>query len=459
MRAPKLRFLALLLGLGACSSTPGGGPGGTGTVDAVVDTGTLGQDTGHSDADHADIASDTAQLTDQSDLPDSLADDSGTDDDIAVPESDLAGFFDDVAANDATGSIDIGPVTCGDSGIVKGVACAPSATFNVAFAAIAIDVTTPCLSGTTTFHADVQADAKGAYAFNNVPPGAGVVTVTKGSFKTTIPVTIVGGQTADLTLPTSDRCFKANGLKLAVIQGDADSIETLLDDLGFAHDNFASGTASNTDKSAAATLLTDLTKMQKYDVIFLDCSSTLDTLISKKPAIITNIQAYVKAGHSLYASDWAWQVVEGAFPSAIEFWGDDAKLSKSTTGPSTTTGPRQGPGPTMAQKKAGAAAFTMSADIVDAGLTAVLGKASTTIYEDLGTWVVMQSPGTGTTVEVQGALTDGKGGDWGTVPLVVRFAVGSGHVVYTSFHNIAVKDAGGPVDDIKAILTYLVFTL
>jgi hypothetical protein len=448
-----MRYLWFLtVGVLACSSPSAGGNGGTGTADAKSDGLATGEDA--KDASAADAKPDANLDAVDDALADAADDASAVDDAIAdaTDQIDIPGFFDD--------SSDDAQVVCGSLGTVKGVSCAPKAGVSVAFAAVSLDVDTPCVTGSTTWHADVTADAKGAYNFANVPPGSGAVKIVKGSFQTTIPVTIVGGSTVDLTQPTSDRCFKAGSVKIAVVQGDADQIESLLDDLGFTHDDY--DTASGTS-SAGAKFLANATKMATYDVIFVDCGSKLDSIMtgSAKTTIVTNVQNYVAAGHSLYASDWAWQIVENAFPNAIDFYGNDASTSKATAGPSTTAGPRQGPGPTLSEKKAGAAAYTMTGNIVDTGLAAVVGKSTTTIYEDLGTWVVMQAAGTGTVVEIESHVMDvaPATGDWGTVPLVVRFPSGAGHVVYTSFHNIAVKDAGAPVDDIKAILTYLVFTL
>ena len=446
-------WATLAIALCACSSPSSAGGTGLLTADTSGDT-AVAADVG-ADAtdtsDSSDANEPTDAITDGTDAIADAVDDAAPD---ATDQPDIpSGFFDDVNTSDVE-------IVCGDSGLVKGIACAPKASVSVAFAIISLDISTPCLSGATTYHADTTADAKGAYSFDNVPPGGGTVTVVKGSFQTTIPVTILGGKTVDLTQPTSDRCFKAGGVKIAVVQGDADQIESLLDDLGFKHDDFDTAAGAT---SAGAKFLGNSTNMNSYDVIFVDCGSKLDTIFTgaAKTTIVSNVKAFVAAGHSLYASDWAWQIVETAFPDAIDFYGDDTSTKKSTAGPSTTAGPRQGPGPTLAEKKAGAAAYTMAGNIIDTGLAAVVGKATTTLYEDLGTWVVMQTPGKGTVVEIEASIkaVAPKAGDWGTVPLVVRFPAGTGHVVYTSFHNIAVKDAGGPVDDIKAILTYLVFTL
>ncbi len=420
----------------ACSSPTTGAGAGAASADAKVDVALKAADAG----DAADAPTSGQSLDAVLDATDDAATDLAD-----VPVLDIPGFFDDTA------------VVCGTTGQVIGVACAPKAGVSVAFATVSLAVNSPCMSSGSSFTASTTADAKGAYSFTSVPPGSGTVTIVKGSFQTQIAVNVIGGQKVDLTLPTSDRCFKANSVNIAVVKGNADQIETLLDNLGFTHTDFAMSTSAS---AAGVKFLSNLTAMNGYDVIFIDCGSDIDNMMSgtAKATIVSNIQSFVNAGHALYASDWAWQIVQAAFPTAVDYFGVDASLTKSTT-KSTTAGPRQGPGPTTTQKKAGAPPFTMNGAIVDANLAAVLGKSSTTIYEDLSEWVIMAAANTGTTVEVQAEVSDGKGNDWGIVPLVVRFGSGQGHVVYTSFHNIAVKDAGGPVDDIQAILTYLVFTL
>ena len=368
-----------------------------------------------------------------------------------------AGALDQAAAEDAAlaSAADVDPALC-TAGSVIGVVCAPKAGINVGLASVSLDVTPDC--GGAPWHAAVTADAKGLYAFKDVPPGTAQLTFAKGSFKGTTTVTVKPGAQLDLTTQDAKRCLTASAVKIAVVLGDADHIEKILDDLGFAYETFDSGTATTVGSSAAQKLLMDPAKLGSYDVLFVNCSTVLQSLLTDNPGIIDSLQAFVGGGHSLYASDWGWNLVEGAFPDAIQFWGVENGYGKSTKGPSNTAGPRQGPGPTLAQKKAGTPALQLDAKLVDPGLAAVLGKASTTVYQDLGTWVVMKAAGTGSSIAMQADVSTAQG-DWGTVPLVVSFPVGQGHVVYTSFHNIAQADAGGSVADIKAILSYLVFSL
>lgn len=376
--------------------------------------------------------------------------------------NDIAIEPEDVVQTDWQGLDDLGNAGDGSGdctpGSLEGIACAPKAGVSVSFAVIAYDQGSGC-SAAAPVHIEVTADAKGHYFFPKLPPGPATVTFTKGSFKTLTPVDVPPGKKLDFTSQNDPkRCFSATAGKIAVIQGDADNLGKLLDGLGLKYDGFDSGTTKDATSSAAAKLLKDLPALQKYDVLLINCSSTAETLVKGIPAISANLQAFVQAGHSLYASDWAWAYVEGAFPDAIDFYGVDNSYTKSTTGPSQTAGPRQGPGPTFAQKTAGTPPFATQGDLLDAGLAAVLNKKSTTVYQDLGTWAVIQTPGKGTTTVMEGKVASTLG-DWGTVPLVVSFPIGKGHVVYTSFHNIAQADAGGSVVDIQAILNYLVFTL
>lgn len=368
-----------------------------------------------------------------------------------------AGALDQAAPDDAalTPAADVDAALC-TPGSVIGVVCAPKAGMNVGLASVSLDVSPDC--GGAPWHAETTADAKGLYAFQKVPPGSAQLSFAKGSFKGTTTVTVKAGAQLDLTTQDAKRCLKSGAVKIAVVLGDADHIEKILDDLGFAYETFDSGTSATVDTSAAQKLLMDPAKLGTYDVLFVNCSTVLEKLLTDNPGVLDSLQAFVGAGHSLYASDWAWNLVEGAFPDAIQFWGVEKGYGKSTKGPSATAGPRQGPGPTMAQKKAGTPALQLDAKLVDPGLAAVLAKPSTTVYQDLGTWVVMKSAGSGSSVAMQAAVSTPQG-DWGTVPLVVSFPVGQGHVVYTSFHNIAQADAGGSVADIKAILSYLVFSL
>ena len=387
-----------------------------------------------------------------------------------APDLDLAVAdvgYDGVTADAADAKGDAPPATDTDKsletvdctkGSVLGVACAPSQQTFVSGAIVQLDLTGPCVPD--GLHLEATADAKGNYTFEDVPPGSGTIAFQKGSFKGSGNVEILPGQQTDLT-GASKRCFKSSATSIAVITGDSDDIGELLDELGLQHTDFSDGTTSTVSTSAAHALLSDPVQLAKFNVLFINCSGTVQGMFTKDPKIADNLAQFVADGHSLYASDWAWAYVEWAFPQAIEFYGADQSFAKGQKGPdnSDASGPRQGPGPTLTQKKTGAKPAQVAASIIDPGLSGALGQTTTTIFYDLGTWVVIDTPGFGTTVHIQGKVSSSDG-NWGTRPLAVSFRPNDqGHVVYTTFHNIAQADAGASVADIKAILSYLVFSL
>ena len=132
-------FWAILaVSLWACSSPSGGGSTGAVTADVKGD-GLL--TTGDTKTD-GDLA--TADSTEPDAIELDATDDASTDgidalDDIATDSADIQGFFDDT-------SDDVN-IVCGDSGLVKGVACAPKAGASVAFATVSIDINTPVYIG------------------------------------------------------------------------------------------------------------------------------------------------------------------------------------------------------------------------------------------------------------------------------------------------------------------------
>ncbi len=357
---------------------------------------------------------------------------------------------------------DPGPLDCTHVK-VTGVTCAPSQHVTVAYADVTLDVTGPCTGGQAV-HRVVKSDAQGAYTFNDVPPGTATLSFARGSYASSTDLPITAGQDVHLA-GMAKRCFNTVGsARLAVVTGNADNIESLLDDLGLDHDTFSDGTDTTPVtavlKSPAHDFLTDLTKLQDYDIVFIDCSSSVQAMLEGSATIPGNLKAFVESGKALYASDWAWAYIEKTWPGAITFTGvPDSFVKGSGDKPEPKNGPRQGPGPTLSEKQKGAAPYTTTGQIVDADLAAAVGKTSTTLYYDLGTWVVLSGPGSGVTA-IEATVT-GPSGTWGVVPQLVTFqpAGTNGRVLFTSFHNIAQQDAGGNVDDIKAILSYVVFSL
>ncbi len=252
--------------------------------------------------------------------------------------------------------------------------------------------TTPVVGGnvviSTAPGCQAVTDKAGAFTFQNVPSSAATVTATKGF----LTATASGTPGQPLTLQAS-----AAGLRLAYVPGSYDQIEAVLTRLGFG----SSLTALTADQLGTAAL-------DQYHAVFLDCG--LDDTWATDAGTQAKLRAYVGGGGYLYASDWAYTYVDGAYPGKIVFLAPDPRV--------------------------GQAADAVKATIHDASLEAALGKATASINFNLGSWVVIDSVPAPGQVLVSGPVTTYDAA-FPDKPFVARFADGTGRVTYTSFHNEA----------------------
>jgi hypothetical protein len=252
-------------------------------------------------------------------------------------------------------------------------------------------------------------DSTGKYTFDNVPDGNYTLTAAKGNWSGQTTISVKDGS---VNGDTQIR-FDTSPDDIAVVQGLYDSVETILDELGVQY----------TFIDAAD--LQDYTIVSSYKIIFLNCGC--DTTYASDPVVMSNLQNFVAGGRSLYASDWAFEYVEDAWPSAIDFPSD----------------------PYIGQSQ------NITADVVDSALAAYLGSTTVPITFNLSAWVVMNGVGSGTTIHISGDfVTDD--GPMTDKPILVSFmpSTGSGRVVYTSFHYEAQI-----TDESKKVLEYFIFSL
>jgi len=209
--------------------------------------------------------------------------------------------------------------------------------------------------------------------------------------------------------------------KIAVTPPDFDDIGTVLEGLGFAYDEIQYEELKLEDK------------LKEYDVVYINCSSDTDYVAEEAgPAIAS----YVRGGGIVYASDYANSIIIEAFPGKINFYSgyedyyedEDADYYSSRIGE----------------------AGMVQAQIVDPGLASVIGKSTIEINYDMGSWVVMDSPGSGTKVHMSGPVSLGYEEEiLQNKPYVVSFSEGDGEVLYTSFHNEAQVSS-----DVQSVLNW-----
>jgi len=296
-------------------------------------------------------------------------------------------------------------------------------------------------------------DATGLFSIEDVPSGAQVLIVIAGSFQVTLNINVIGGQD-NVVAPASDPIQMgvepgSNEVKMAVAEGAFDTIEEILSALGFPE--LSAPTDPGTGYvmyDTIADVLSDTDLLDQYDIIFLNCGT--DESPADDATQMQNLRNWVAAGGSLYASDYAYWFVETGWPDAINFYGEDA-LDEARIGE----------------------AETVTARVLDPVLQAVLGSPTAQIEFNLGGWVVIEpgAQGSGTDVLMEAdvhvydfglkAAADRLAARAATrqtlvedSPILVRFARGSGNVIYTCFHNEAQV-----TDEMMAILRTLVFHL
>lgn len=346
------------------------------------------------------------------------------------------------------------PDECGP-GEILGKACAPSGSV--------LSGATVTLEGFDCdgqpFTRTTQTNREGEYSFSDVPAGQHTVTVTIGSYSGDQQVRVSAGQTTDLTTAAAKICLEAANVQIAVIQGAYDKVEALLDDLQLTYDikgNDQGGSVFLPSAPASTVaFLSDLSAMQQYDIIFINCGQLWNSLTQFAPGsvspIINNLVAYLNSGGSLYSSDWAHAFVETAFPDMIDFYGDDA---------------------TTEQALFGYAPQTITATVMSQPLQVALGHNTTSIDFPHSpplvlnnNWAVAEGVGLQATVHLQGTVQlcastsscTSPGASIVDAPLLISHVTpGGGTVFFTSFHN---ESQGGISQDMEEILKFLIFQL
>lgn len=174
--------------------------------------------------------------------------------------------------------------------------------------------------------------------------------------------------------------------------------------------------------------------MNEYDVLFINSgtrglgdleynSMDEDNAFVTNPQIVENLYSFTSKNHSLVLSDWAGDLVEAAWPDAIQFAREgncdteDGCWDIGQSGVSTS----------------------VVARVTDDLLQQQLGTDAVTLQFDFTYWTVMESVADDVDVYLRGdveyRLSDSEGyATLEDVPLLVGFNVGGGRVIYSSFH-------------------------
>jgi hypothetical protein len=219
----------------------------------------------------------------------------------------------------------------------------------------------------------------------------------------------------DLTVTTEEQTqveeLPPEPLKLAVTPASFDDMGKLLDTLGagFKYD------------VVEESKLEDPAVCQQYDVIFLTCAEAKTADSQEK--LQASLRPFVNQGGTLYASDLRYDLLAAAFPEFV----DATAVAQGTK-------------------------QDLQAEVLEPGLQAILGN-ELPLHFDLEGWRPAAFGGREVTVYLKGKFRTTAGVSIES-PLLVKFPVGSGTVVFTSFHNEKQNN-----DAEVQMLKYLVFTI
>jgi len=199
--------------------------------------------------------------------------------------------------------------------------------------------------------------------------------------------------------------------------------------------------------------LDDSVGMGEYDLIFLSCGmrgvgahlyndhSQPDDHLVADPAVAENLRTFVELGGYVYATDWSYDLIEAAFPDAIDFLGEDSELDAAQVGEPQTINGR-----------------VLDPDLRDhLEMTADANEVEIVFRFD--SWSVIEAVGPDTQVLVEGDIVYQSGAEYPELtssPLLVSFEYGNRHgkVIYTPFHTVAQITT-----DVQDIIDFLVLQL
>lgn len=206
--------------------------------------------------------------------------------------------------------------------------------------------------------------------------------------------------------------------RLAVVSGNYDDLGRVLDGLGYGGYEPIDG--QNADQLAA--LLSDPVNLGVYDAIlfsgghveedvFFDSDNSGHT--AQVETVLASLRTYVREGGTVIATDWSYDVVEGGWPEAVEFYGDDLIPDQAQRGE---------PGVFVGQ-------------VADSDLAGKVGQEIVDVNYDLSTYPLIDSVGPDTTIYMRGEQERRQGTTVETHkgPMTVGFRDGEGEVIFSNW--------------------------
>ncbi|MCW9705728.1 hypothetical protein [Fodinibius salsisoli] len=354
-----------------------------------------------------------------------------------------------------------------------------------------------CEEPSASYTAYTCTDADGSFEFETeVEAGQDEIElkILKGNFYFTKSVTINTDGTSDVgTLMVS-----TSNIDIAVITGSYDRMQDVLAKVGFGEivtdpnaaeygklklgtetfDLYDGDTSLPEDYPDMGMLFEDKDgdgkpDVNNYDIVFINCGASEEYLFPSKEKThghahdqafhaksllaekeISTINDYVQNGGMLYTTDLAYNYTEQVFPSYIDFMGDPGASAEEAE--------------QIYAAETGLPDITVQAELLDSNLAdwlsvvncesenCINGDQSVTIRGFASNWAVMNGAHNGADTKpwVKGPVEWNNGS--GVKPLSISFSLGSGKVIYSSYHTIE-HEHSHEFRPQERILQYLVF--
>lgn len=346
------------------------------------------------------------------------------------------------------------------TGRVRGTVCAPNEQAIVGARVSA--ATTDCDGREVTV--TTESRAGGRFQLTGLAPGPTQVTIHAGQFVARAQVVVIADTVVPINGDNEKLCFGADQTRLAVLAGEYDRIQEVLDGLELSYTLFC-GDAS--DDLPARRLLTDREALAAFEVLFINCGSGIDlrSTNGEIDEMVENLRWFVAQGGSVYASDLAADFVERGWPGRVGFVMNTARPSAEPAccvcgdcapqciaaglGDNRCGTPAETPPACRGHagvSGGGGSGVVVGATIAADYLRQALGADTLDVVFNLGGWVPI-----GPVADEVQVLVHDDG-----APLMVQFEPdpGGGRVAFTSFHNHAQVTRA-----MRRILEALVFRL
>ncbi len=333
------------------------------------------------------------------------------------------------------------------TGFVTGTVCAPGTT-DLPLEGAQVTIRYTGSDGSAYADGPFLTLEDGSFTIDPIGPTVAtnvVVKVEKDDFSYTWNIERVNARVDDIdgvALTNEGECQplqETTDRSYLVVQGQYDRIEDVLGRMGLQNVDLHDGVPLTLNW--AEDLFQTQAIIDAYDVVFVNCGvEELEFARGLSANAVRNIRRYVEQGGSLYVSDWAYELIEQAFPEKIDFFGPDDEHDG-------------------AQVAIGGAYATR---VIDPELAATVGETIDVDFQfQLGTVVSQVADDVTIYLEADMQYRKEVGGQvfadvLTDTPITVGFRHGLGKVIYTSFHQEQDESLDGPED---AVLRALVFAL